>query len=86
MALTPEQHGALVKHLNSKWKNHKCRQCDANSWAIDGVVQLSLSNSPGALVIGGANLPTAALTCRNCGNTLLVNLVISGVVVGGGGT
>jgi hypothetical protein len=82
MALTPEQNKVLIEHVNKKWKGSQCRQCEANNWSVDGIIQIALGEFPGPVQLGGTVLPTVAVICRNCGNTVLINLVIAGVVEG----
>lgn len=77
--LTPEQSEKLLAFLNEKWKDKNCPQCHANTWAIHGYVSLWVSNHP-ARVSGDISLPMAALVCSNCGNTILVNLLMAGIV------
>lgn len=47
-----------------------------------GYVSMTVTPSPSTVVGGGPSLPTAALVCKFCGNTRLINLKIAGVVTG----
>ena len=80
MALNANQHALLVRHLQEKWKRSDCPRCDHNGWTITGIVPLALRDPGQGLLVGGSNLPTAAVVCNNCGLTELVNLVAAGVV------
>ena len=76
--LSPEKHQKLVEHINAKWKSQACWLCGTNSWDVAAYVGLQLSDH-GGLVIGGQFLPVVAVTCKNCGNTVLVNAIIAGI-------
>jgi predicted nucleic-acid-binding Zn-ribbon protein len=66
--------------LREKWGDRSCPMCGANAWAVqDKVFQLNEFSS-GNLVIGGPLVPVVPVTCTNCGNTVLVNAIISGAV------
>lgn len=83
MALDPITSNTVLSIINRKWKNKNCLLCGANAWAINGYVTLTMSNVPTEQVIGGGVvLPSAAVICRNCGNTHIINLVIAGLVPG----
>jgi len=64
----------VVAHLGQKW-HAGCPMCGTKRWELSGHVTLTLSDAPGAMVIGGPVLPCIAAVCQNCGNTVLVNLV-----------
>ncbi len=69
--------GAIQSRLPAKLG---CSACTHTQWTLaDGFVFLSLSDSPGSIPIGGNGLPSVALTCKNCGNTLLFNLIVLGL-------
>lgn len=79
MYLTQTQTNALIAHLNRTWTRPHCELCDTNQWDVAGYVSVSLTPNPATLQGGGPYLPTAAMICKNCGNTRLVNLAIAGV-------
>jgi predicted nucleic-acid-binding Zn-ribbon protein len=68
--------------INQKWVGDKqCPICRAQSWAVEGVVELRPYHG-GALVMGGSGTyPLAQVICANCGYTHFFNAVLSGVVV-----
>jgi hypothetical protein len=83
MALSQEQMRALIAFVNERWSgNAACRQCGQNNWSIDSYVLHPLSPAPTTVTLGAGVLPSAAFVCKNCGNTLFVNLVVAGVVPG----
>lgn len=55
-----------------------CPLCKQNSWNLGFYVPLSVSDSPKQVQLGGRILPLAALSCNNCGNTHLINLLTLG--------
>lgn len=72
----------LIAFLNGKFgTNPNCRLCTVNAWEFNGFIALGLSDSPGVAQFGGQNLPSVALVCKNCGNTVLINAVIAGLVL-----
>jgi hypothetical protein len=71
----------LIKYLNSKWGPRPCPMCGSGPWKVQGsIFQLMEYNEGAGLVIGGPIIPVVPVICANCGNTILVNAVISDVV------
>ena len=57
-----------------------CSVCHAQQFTLtDGYVLLSISETPNSFQLGGKHLPSVALVCTNCGNTLLINLLPLGM-------
>jgi hypothetical protein len=60
-----------------------CPVCRVGRWTlIDGIVKLPVITDPKQfpnVVLGGATLPTVALVCNNCGNTIFMNLMVLGL-------
>jgi ribosomal protein S27AE len=71
----------LVNHLNEKWKGRTCPMCGGGPWnASDMAFELREFNE-GNLVVGGVPItPVIPVTCSNCGNTILINAVVAGLV------
>lgn len=71
----------LLKHLNEKWHNTKCLLCQSDDWsANDSVFELRQFNQ-GDLTLGNTPiLPVIPITCKNCGNTVLINAMIAKVI------
>lgn len=80
--LSDAEMAQLLRFINTKWSNASCNLCGVNSWSITGMVRLELTTTTGPAIVGGDNVPTAVAMCKNCGNTVLVNLVIAGIVSG----
>lgn len=77
--LTIEQQSALTAFLNKKWPNSACPMCHVNSWAVNGWITMLVSDKLG-IVLGSPVVPIIALSCNNCGNTLMVNAIVAGVM------
>lgn len=58
-----------------------CPVCASNKWTIGDVYELRPFHG-GSLVVGGGDplLPLFPVVCNVCGNTVLINAVVSGVV------
>ena len=70
----------ILAHLQSKWGQRSCPMCNGGPWNVqDSSFQLAEFNE-GALVLGGPLVPVIPVTCSNCGNTVLVNAIVAGVV------
>ncbi|HUU15540.1 MAG TPA: hypothetical protein VMW72_00195 [Sedimentisphaerales bacterium] len=72
----------VIEHLNKTWGvNRKCPMCESCEWyASDKVFELREYHS-GTLVLGGGPIvPIVTVTCRNCGNTVLVNALVAGAI------
>lgn len=80
MSLTDEQFRVLRDHLDAKIVNG-CPLCRAKSWEAHSFAPLALSPYPDAHTFDAKALPCAALVCQNCGNTVLINLVVAGVLL-----
>lgn len=58
----------------------KCPICSSREWQlIDHIVDLPIYRG-GNFVVGGPSYPNVGILCRNCGNTHLINAVISGIL------
>jgi len=81
MKLTSEQYQKLVAYVQSKWKApYRCASCEANQWSVPDELFQLMQYTPGSIAIGGPVIPFAPVTCTNCGNTILINAIIAGLV------
>ena len=81
MKLTEAQHAKLNSFVQSKWKPpYTCSCCGANNWNITQEVYQLTTFAGGAMIVGGPIVPLAPVTCNNCGNTILLNALIAGIV------
>lgn len=73
----------IVKYVNDKWTNPICPMCGSRSWNVtDKIFELREFND-GNIVLGGPNsalLPVIPVTCENCGNTIFINALASGLI------
>ena len=57
-----------------------CSVCRTEKFTLtDGFALISISDQPNLVQLGGQTLPSVALVCTNCGNTLLINLLLLGM-------
>jgi len=70
----------VIDFLSEKWGGKGCPMCGKGPWNVpDNTFQLMEFHS-GNLVMGGPLIPVIPVSCGNCGNTVLVNAIIAGVV------
>ena len=71
----------LIGHLKQKWGGQKCPMCHQGKWSVQDNVYELRGFHGGSMVFGGSALiPIVPVTCDNCGNTILVNGIMAGVV------
>ena len=75
----------MIQFLNEKWTGTPCPYCRGTEWNVEGKVFELREFNKGDMYIGGPNssiVPVVPVTCNNCGNTVMVNALIAGVVEG----
>jgi hypothetical protein len=78
MATFDTQH--ILSFLGDKWRGRPCQMCGVGKWNVqESTFQLTEFNQ-GSMVIGGPVIPVVPVTCDNCGNTVLVNAILTGIV------
>ena len=79
--LTPAQRERIIAAVKSRLGViTRCPACDHKGWTLaGGLVFLSMSDSSDTLMVGDNSLPSVAMTCNHCGNTLLLNLRVLGL-------
>lgn len=79
--LSPEQRQTFLNWMSSKAPLiGKCPLCNAREWSlIEEIIELRPFHG-GSMVVGGPTYPNVGVICNNCGNTQLVNAVVSGVL------
>ena len=70
----------VVAWLNQHWKNTICPICQSNNWSISDTPVEIRPYTGGGMVIGGPVYPLFSLTCNKCGNTLLFNAIVAGLI------
>ena len=70
---------SILQFLNSKWRPPKlCQVCGTNTWDVEAnLAELRFLNM-GGFTVGGPVIPLIVITCKNCGNTILINAVKAG--------
>ena len=69
----------IINALSAKAPAPPCPICKNNVWTVgDGYVVLPVSPHPTQIQMGGKVYPLVAVTCSNCGNTQLINLITLG--------
>ena len=70
---------SIVDFLNSKWRPPKaCQVCGTNTWDVEAnLAELRFLNL-GAFFVGAPVVPLVVVTCRECGNTILINAIKAG--------
>ncbi len=83
--MTDFQPDRLIKHLKDKWQNRPCPLCGVGNWNVSEKVFEIREFNHGDMIIGaGPIIPLIPVTCSNCGNVVLVNAIIAGIVPQGG--
>lgn len=71
----------FLTHLKDKWAGRPCPLCGVGSWNIsDSVYELREYHGGGFVIGRGPIVPVVPVTCSNCGNTVMVNALLSGAV------
>lgn len=71
----------FIAHLRSKWKSQRCPLCGEGNWNVsDRVFELREYHGGNVVIGAGPIVPVVPVTCDNCGNTTLVNAIVSGAV------
>src|SRR5437879_12622149 len=74
------QREAASEWLREHWVGiQTCFVCGTSDWQIGDISEIRVF-SGGALNLGGSLYPVFPVTCNNCGNTLLINAVIAGLM------
>jgi hypothetical protein len=70
----------IIKRLTEKTgRARPCAVCGHESWTVEQhFIQLSVTDNPLAVTLGGSGFPLQPIICQHCGNTQLINLLILG--------
>lgn len=81
MAFTKEELERIMAALKEKVpKPENCPICGNEDWNVgDNLVAVVLQEDAKQLKLTGSILPCIPVTCSNCGNTHLLNLIILGL-------
>ncbi len=70
----------FIEFINAKWGQRSCPMCAAYDWSVQDVVYGVRGYLPWLLPNGGPTVPVIPVVCKNCGNTIFVNAIISGII------
>ena len=71
----------FIDHLKLKWRGQKCPMCSTGNWNVsDKIFELREFHDGNVVIGNGPIVPIVPVTCDNCGNTVLVNAIVSGAV------
>ena len=73
----------MIAHLSEKWnRDNICPLCGSNEWVISPKILELREFHDGNLVIEGPTYiyPVIPVSCKNCGNVLLISATISGMM------
>jgi len=82
MKLTQEQVERFIATLDAKWPDPKiCPVCGNTTWdTVDVVFELKSYVAEQESDEEATVMPLVPLTCKNCGNTILINVLTIGVL------
>lgn len=80
--LSEEQRERFGRWINSKAPLvGKCPVCGTRNWTLLGhFVEIPIYRGGNIVFGSGPSYPNVGLLCTNCGNTQLINAVVSGVI------
>ena len=84
MELSNDQMTRVIKYLQT-WESAKCAICRGDDWAVSSTVFALPEYTPPSKGTYGYNeavFPVIPLTCKTCGNVLVVSAIAAGVVQG----
>lgn len=69
----------VIEHLNIKWGNSSCPMCGSNNWNVsDKVFKIHEFHDRTLITGSGSVFPVIPVSCNNCGNSVMVNAIMSG--------
>lgn len=71
----------IIDFLNEKWNGTQCPMCHENEWNIEGIFELREFKDGNLIVVNDCKIiPVIPVTCKNCGNTILINPLTTGLM------
>lgn len=82
MSLSKEAQEEIIAKITAKVGALKpCSFCGGGPWELaNAYTQVSLTDDLRSIVIGGQMIPAVVVNCRNCGNTVLLNMILLGLI------
>jgi hypothetical protein len=70
----------IVEALKQQGATRACALCGKGPWALaDAFYFLTAQQDLPNVSVGSPGMPLAAMVCENCGNTVLINMLILGL-------
>lgn len=81
MELSSSDRDRIERTVREKIHDRPCSVCGLSRQTIvaDGFVFLRVEQDPAVLSGGGEALPSVAVVCDHCGNTILLNALVLGL-------
>lgn len=71
----------MISHIKEKWVESRCPFCTHRKWSIGENVFELREFQGGNMVIGGVPIfPVVPVSCKNCGNTVLISGIVAGII------
>lgn len=72
----------IIDFLNEKWHGTTCPLCGGREWTVSEEIFELREFNDGNMVIGGNSkiLPVIPVTCKNCGNTVFISAISTGLL------
>jgi hypothetical protein len=83
MELSPQLLGRVIEYLK-KWKSAECAICGYDDWVVANTVFQFPEYAMGlpSVYTNTQVFPVIPLTCKTCGNVLLLSAIAAGVMPG----
>lgn len=74
----------VIQFLRSKWGDlAKCQGCGQSHWGVGDIAVAAVPMGSGSgFAFGGPTYPFVAIFCSNCGQAVLMNAIVCGIVAG----
>lgn len=81
MALTEKEQTQILERIKERAPHiETCPVCGNHTWQVqDNYILIPAPQEAGRTTLGESGLPCIPILCSNCGNTLLLNLIILGL-------
>lgn len=72
----------FMQEINNKWKSKICPMCGHQEWIADEMLTttIPIDKDNRGIIMGGKIIPLVSVTCKYCGNTILVNAKLLGCI------
>ena len=70
----------FIEQMKEKWKDVACPMCQSQNWSISATIFLLPQYKDKKVILDDKIFPVIPVSCQNCGNTVLVSAIISGMI------